>query len=147
MLNQEVKQVLLEYGIGFDISGPIINEHRMYEDIDAKINKEMIFELYSSEARYARFSDLEGILLKHNIPFDSNSGGTDSVDSIGEISHIFRPAFGDNEPLDMWSDFKVEVSKVRELLPQGVDAVKDYLDIKFPLYKSLHDIVNKKDIT
>lgn len=139
LIDAEVTEALQEEGVEMDKLDPSesCDDYAWIED--------GIFTLEDSEARYGCWEDLENLLRLKGIPFDRESSGY--YEFIPERV-IFRPSANGTPPRDLVFLLcdgapVVEVEKIRNLLAQGAEAVKAYLDDHFPLYPPLGDYVKE----
>jgi hypothetical protein len=136
----EIKEVLEEEGLEFD---PLKSNDM---DIDIGID-EGIFWMQSQETSWGQFQELEALLRAKCIPFDRDSGA--KYEYIPERV-IFRPA-GSGKPaqdltfllLGEGGEPAVKLSEISNLLPQGIEAIRAFLDREFPAYPPLSDYLKE----
>jgi hypothetical protein len=150
MIDGEIRKLLEEEGVRFksQIFGPGLELDSPAYDLETEIKEDGIFRLYTGEARYGEFGDLEELLVKKGIPFDRTS----SMDwNRPPELRVFRPGtpnFDNCFPLDSDADEPVvSVVKIRQLLERTdteegpAENIQDYLDFEFPNYPPLADLV------
>ncbi|MDI6752802.1 MAG: hypothetical protein QME78_00220 [Thermodesulfobacteriota bacterium] len=135
MIDAGIKEALEHEGAEFGPDG------QAYPRPDEVWTEDGIFSLDDQQARYGCFENLEALLKQKGVPFDRESGAY--FEYIPELV-IFRPAQKGTPALDITFNLSdgvpvVDVQKIRNLLPQGIEAVKAYLDEHFPAYPPLSE--------
>jgi hypothetical protein len=143
MIDVELREALELEGAEFE-NGNLIEKRNQVYGPEIYVD-DGIFTLDDQEADYGMFSDLEDLLRKKGIPFDRQSG--QAYDYTPELV-IFRPAPDGAPALDLTlllhdDEPIVSVREIRELVPQGIEAVTAYLDRHFPAYPPLRDYVRR----
>ena len=92
---------------------------------------------------YSQFEELEAMLRCKGIPFDRE---TSAYFDYTPERVIFRPATNGNPAQELTFTLSegepmMEVQQIRDLLPQGIEAIQAYLDEHFPSYPPLNDYV------
>jgi hypothetical protein len=137
--DEEIKAALEEEGVEFNPSKT---------DMDSEVQIERgIFHFYTPKASWGQFEDLEKLLRSKGIPFDRESGA--AYEYIPERV-IFRPASNGNAAHDLTflllgegGEPAVKLSEISNLLPQGIEAIRAYLDKEFPAYPPLTEYVKE----
>ena len=144
MIDEEVQRMLEEEGVEFKDGEPV--ENRSEPDVYVD---ESIFTLNNLEARYGQFEDLENLLRQKGIPFDRQSG--QAYEFYPEMV-IFRPGENGASALSLYlpllgsSDQPGIIAQdIKDLIPQGIEAIEAYLDEHFPSYPPLSDYVIEED--
>jgi hypothetical protein len=141
MIDAEVREALESEGAEFD--GDNLVEKRM-QTYDPEVYVDGgILSLEDHAADYGMFGDLERLLRKKGIPFDRQSG--QAYEYTPELV-VFRPAHNDAPALDLtiplFDDEPIVLLRdLRNLLPQGIEAIRAYLDKEYPTYPPLSDYV------
>jgi hypothetical protein len=143
MIDAEVRSALEPEGVEFEGQNLIERRDQLYGP--EVYVEDGIITLDDQEAAYGMFSDLEDLLRKKDIPFDRQSG--QAYDYTPELV-IFRPAQNGAPALDLTLHLEdgepiVRVRDIRDLLPQGIEAIRAYLDREFPSYPPLSDYVKE----
>jgi hypothetical protein len=141
LIDDEVREALEREGAEFNGGRLIERRNRVYGPEIYVENG--IFTLDDQEASYGMLYDLEQLLRKKGIPLDRQSG--QAYDYTPELV-IFRPAQNGTPALDLnlplFNDEPfITVQELRELLPQGIQAIRAYLDKEYPTYPPLGDYV------
>jgi hypothetical protein len=134
-IDHEIKAVLEEEGVEFE---PLKGNYGVSVQV-----KNGLFYMHNPEASWGEFEELEEILRLKGVPFDRESGTY--FDNRPELV-IFRPAANGVPAQDLVfvlseGDPVVEVQQIKDLLPGGIDAIRAYLDERFPSYPPLSDFV------
>jgi hypothetical protein len=141
MIDPEVREALEGEGVEFD--GDNLVEKRMQTYDPEVYVDDGILSLDDQEASYGMFDDLERLLRKKGIPFDRQIG---QAYEYTPERVIFRPAHNDVPALDLtlplFDDEPIVLLRdLRNLLPQGIEAIRAYLDKEYPTYLPLSDYV------
>lgn len=136
----EIKKVLEEEGVEFDpLRGSVW-------DVEVKV-EEGIFYMHSPEASCGQFSELETLLKARSVPFDRESEAY--YEYIPERV-IFRPAANGVPSQDLTflllgegGEPAVKLPEIKNLLPQGIEAIQAYLDREYPSYLLLSEYVKE----
>jgi len=136
-IDEEIKSLLAEEGVEFE---PL----RANYDISVQI-EQGLFYMHNPEASWGQFEELEAILRRKGVPFDRETGAY--FDYTPERV-IFRPANNGNPVQDLTfilseGEPVLEVQQIRNLLPQGLEAIQAYLDEHFPSYPPLTNYVKE----
>lgn len=156
-MSQLTSWALIEFPLNLiteDIKEYLQDEHRVslealekegYEDAGIEDD---IFWLHDNYMKNGEFEELEELLVKHQIPFDRETG---MEYQIYPRRRIFRPDGLDREfELDSNNDqMVVSVAKIREIMAHSntkrgaAFAIEEYLDEHFPKYQPLSDWVKE----
>jgi len=145
-LDDEVLKMLQDNDVNIQ---RVNGELKMHDRGNTEVNLEDgLFTLIDHQARYGEFPDIEELLQSKGIPFDRSSAGKYDYDP---EHRIYRPA-GDNQPevnVTMPTNNAgaevVDVDTVRDLMEQGYEQLKDWLDKNYPFYPSLRRYVTKQE--
>ena len=145
-LDDEVLKMLQDNNINIQRAN---GELEMHYQGNTEVNLEDgIFTLIDHQARYGEFPEIEELLQSKGIPFDRDSAGKYDYDP---ERRIYRPA-GDNQPevnVTMPTNNAgaevVNVDTVRDLMEQGYEQLKDWLDNHYPFYPPLSSYVTKSE--
>ncbi len=141
LIDAEVTKALEAVGVEMDNLDP--SGH----DDDSAWIENGIFTVEDSQARYGQFEDLENLLREKGIPFDRQSG--QKYEYYPELV-IFRP--GENSAPALSLSFAligpcdepgVMAQDIKDLIPQGIEAIQAYLDKHSPDYPPLSDYVKE----
>lgn len=138
MLDEDIREALEAVGVVFQNGRPV--EVAEFVEIN-----EGIFRLEDSQAENGAFEDLEDTLEVAGVPFDRQS--SEYFDYAAEKA-IFRPGKNGNPPLElsiMLSDGEpfIKLSQLRELMAQGIKAIRSYVNSNFPTYPPLSEYVKE----
>jgi hypothetical protein len=111
-------------------------------DISVQI-EQGLFYMHNPETNWGQFEELEAMLRCKGIPFDRE---TSAYFDYTPERVIFRPATNGNPAQELTFTLSegepmMEVQQIRDLLPQGIEAIQAYLDEHFPSYPPLNDYV------
>ena len=142
LIDEKVKRTLEGEEVKFKDGKPVESggEPEVYVE-------EVIFTLVNMQAAYGQFEDLENLLRQKGIPFNRQSG--QAYEFYPELV-IFRPAKNGAPALSLYlplvgsSDMPGIIAQdIKDLIPQGVEAVQDYLDEHVPDYAPLSEYVKE----
>ncbi len=141
MIDDEIKQQLECEGVEFDQDGNL----KQVEDF--VWIQDGLFVLSDWQASWGQFEDLENLLKLKGIPFDRDSEGYYEYNP-EEV--IFRPGSNGSPPLEKCFNTQdnepvIPLEKIKALIPQGLDAIKNYIEANFPDYPSLATYVKEHD--
>lgn len=135
----EIKAALKEEGVEFN---PLMTDM----DSDVEIERG-IFHFYAPEACWGEFRNLEKLLKAKGVPFDRESGAV--YEYIPERV-IFRPAANGKPAQDLTfllleegGEPAVKLPEIKNLLSQGIEAIRTYLDRGYPAYPPLSEYVKE----
>jgi hypothetical protein len=141
-MDDEVKRTLWKEAVEFRDGEPVESggEPEVYVE-------EGVFTLANMQAAYGQFEDLENLLRQKGIPFDRQSG--QAYEFYPELV-IFRPGENGAPALSLYlplvgsSDQPGIIAQdIKDLIPQGIEAIEAYLDEHFPSYPPLSDYVKE----
>lgn len=136
-INKDIREALEAVGVRFDRTGRLLQVKGFVEVNDG------IFMLEDSQADEGAFKDLEDTLKNLCVPYDLKTEGY-----IGHSAEIvlFRPGNNGEPPRELcFSNVEGEpvvqfrLSELQDLMAQGYEAIKSYVDKKFPSYLPLNE--------
>jgi hypothetical protein len=141
MIDAAVTKALEAEGVEMDNLAP--SGH----DDDSAWIENGIFTIEDSQARYGQFEDLENLLRQKGIPFDRQSG--QAYEFYPELV-IFRPGENGAPALSLYLPLVGSSDKpgiiaqdIKDLIPQGIEAIQAYLDEHVPNYPPLGEYVKE----
>jgi hypothetical protein len=155
LMDTDIRKELEEEGVRFKEADPRELEHALelddpLGDMDVEL-ADGILSVQNSEAPYGQFDNLEELFMSKGVPFNRES----SMDwDRPPERRVYRPAReGINAEIDDYVDLNaqmeevVELSEIQNLLPQGIEAIREYLAKHFSDYPPLEAWVKDEGAT
>ncbi len=138
LIDEEIKAALEGEGVEF-------NDQGLLERPDEVWIEDGIFHLDEPQAAWGMFSDLEDLLQGKGIPFDRES---EAYYDFSPEKVVARPSTNIKPAMRFWmvvfdGSPMVKVEEIKNLLPQGIEALQAYLDQQFPEYPPLAEYVKE----